>query len=133
MIKYLPILFVSVVPLTTPCRAGAPIERKVEFTDQQFREAVKSFFLAERQKQESHFSRLKITFLDDPERVEFGKHWDDNPGFNFFIIDRKKMKYEYNYMIGNSGIKIYGDIKKQGIGLQCNEPRVIKFMHINRG
>lgn len=132
MIRFLQFLFLLTIPVTTLSSASAPIEERAGFTDQQFRDAIKSFFHAERQKQGSHFSRLRKSFLDDPERIEFGKYWND-AGFNYFIIDRKKMKYEFNYMIGNGGYKIHGDIKPQGVGLSCKEPKVIRFMHINRG
>jgi len=122
----------TTIPLAMVSGAGAPIEAKAEFTDQQFREAVTAFFHAERQKPGSHFSRLKKSFLDDPKRIGFGKYWNDN-GFNYFIIDRKKMKYEYNYIIGNWGCKIHGDIKPQGVGLICHEPKEIRFIHFHGG
>jgi hypothetical protein len=132
MIRFLQFLFLLTIPLTTLSGASAPTGERAEFTDQQFRDAITSFFQAERQKQGSHFSRLKESFLDDPERIEFGKYWNDT-GFNYFIIDRKKMKYEFNYMIGNLGFKIHGDIKPQGVGLSCKEPKEIRFMRMHRG
>jgi hypothetical protein len=132
MIKILPFLIALLIPLTAASGAGTPNEQKAEFTDQQFSEAVTLLFHKERQKQATHFSRLGKSFLDDPKRIEFGTYWSDNPGFNYFIIDRKKMKYEFNYMIGNWGMKIHGDIHQQGWELQCKEPKVIRFMHINR-
>jgi hypothetical protein len=83
---------------------------RIEFADLQFREAVISFFQGERKKDGSQFSRYKESFLDDPSRIEYGEFWSAPPTFHCFIIDREQMKYEYNYLAGNSGWKIHGSI-----------------------
>ena len=114
--------------------ARVPSNENKIYAEQDFREAVKLIFKKERQNEKSYFAKFKKSYLDDPKRIEFGNYWSEEAtGFNYFIIDRKKMKYEYNYMVGNWGIKIHGDIRQQGEKLRCDSPRIIRFMHINRG
>ena len=124
------ILLSATFALSATAALAAPDNLPNTFTDKDFRKAAVAFFMKERLKKNSYFYDFKEDFLNDPERIQFGKYWENNRlAFNFFIIDKTKMKYEYDYPIIRTAMKIHGDIKVVDQELQFGPYKLQAFRH----
>ena len=132
------LLHITLITVFTYCVCEGAVDSNSKavatpIEDVEFHRAAMKFFLLERAKPKSKFAEYPRDFMKNKDRIVFGAFWHPNRiSYNCIVMDREKMKYEYNYRIYNTVIKIYGDIKRGEEGLYFTESKSRPFMHINR-